>query len=57
MNFMNILKKSEKTFLSAKKWRQSGRDYNFRGDYKFRAHCRAGAMIFFVRLCIYPVDS
>jgi hypothetical protein len=29
----------EKKFLSAKKRRQSGRDYNFRGDYKFRAHC------------------
>ncbi len=31
--------KNGKIFLSAKKWRPSGRDYNFRGDYKFRAHC------------------
>jgi hypothetical protein len=31
--------KNGKFFLSAKKWRPSGRDYNFRGDYKFRAHC------------------
>ncbi len=39
MSFMNIKKKLKKKFLSAKKWRHSGRDYNFRGDYKFRAHC------------------
>ncbi len=36
---MNIKQKIENKILSAKKWRQSGRDYNFRGDYKFCAHC------------------
>jgi hypothetical protein len=25
-----------KKILSTKKWRESGRDYNFHGDYKFR---------------------
>ncbi len=34
-----MLKKKSEIFLSTKKWRQSGRDYNFCGDYKFRAHC------------------
>ncbi len=40
LNFMNVKQKIEETkFVSAKKWHQSGRDYNFRGNYKFRAHC------------------
>ncbi len=34
-----LKKNSEKTFLSTKKCRESGRDYSFRSDYNFRADC------------------
>ncbi len=50
---MNVKKKSGKFFLSTKKWRQSGRDNNFRGNYKFRAHCISVHTRIFIGTYIY----
>jgi hypothetical protein len=50
-------KKFLKKFLSTKKWPQSGRDYNFRGDYKFRAHCMCDVYSPIGKFDIYNYES